>query len=62
MILAWDSRNGGQRGAIDGASRCLRDGGVDGHAFSLKSLALRPGDPSIEFAAALLAPNLDHMS
>ena len=29
--------------------------GLDGYAFILKSLDLRPGDPSIEFAAALIA-------
>jgi hypothetical protein len=29
--------------------------GLDGYSFILKSLELRPGDPSIEFAAALIA-------
>jgi hypothetical protein len=29
--------------------------GADGYVFILKSLAVRPGDPSIEFAAALIA-------
>jgi hypothetical protein len=36
--------------AVDGLTA-----GLDGYAFILKSLDLRPGDPSIEFAAALIA-------
>jgi hypothetical protein len=36
--------------AVDGLTA-----GLDGYVFILKSLDLRPGDPSIEFAAALIA-------
>ena len=36
--------------AVDGLTA-----GLDGYAFILKSLGLRPGYPSIEFAAALIA-------
>lgn len=44
-----------QRAALDGPAVEALVNGADGYALVQKSLVLRPGDPAIEFAAAIIA-------